>query len=215
MPVALFVGMLSIFVLTAPGQVANGRKETKGSTLRAAVIRPNSGASAGATTLEVKQGELRSAVVAGNFFPPVSYATGGYNPVSVAIADINSDGKADMVVANQCTGPDFCASPGLIGVMLGMGNGTFQPAVTYASGGSVLNALAIADVDGDGKPDLITVDECDILGNCSEGLIGVLLGNGDGTFQPAVLYVTATGRFGARPRIRPVDILRSRLPSAT
>jgi len=194
--VALVIGILSILVLTAPGQVSNGRKETNGSGLPVAVIRPGGATVLETTTPQVKQSALATTVAAGNFFPPVSYATGGYNPISVAIADINGDGKPDMVVGNQCSGPDFCVSPGLVGVLLGMGNGTFQPAVTYASGGSVLSAVAIADINGDGKPDLIAANECDVLGSCTEGLVGVLLGNGDGTFQSPVMYATA----GYRPK---------------
>lgn len=115
------------------------------------------------------------------FLPPVTYSTGADNPFSVAIADVNSDGKPDLVVANQCTGPDFCGVPGVLGVLLANGDGTFQSAVNYPSGGSYLNAVAVADLNGDGKPDLVAA-------NGRESSVGVLLGNGDGTFEPAVTY---------------------------
>ena len=125
------------------------------------------------------------------FLPIVSYATGAFNPLSVAVADVNGDGKSDLVVANQCSGSDFCVGSGTVGVLLGNGDGTFQTALTYASGGSFLNAVAVADVNGDDRPDLILTNGCANIGGgvCSgEGAVGVLLGNGDGTFQAAVTY---------------------------
>jgi len=109
--------------------------------------------------------------------------------MSVAVADVNGDGKPDLVVANNCTSGDFgigCTDPsGTAGVLLGNGDGTFQAAVTYGAGGSDASSVAVADVNGDGKPDLL-VGECADT-NCY-GLVGVLLGNGDGTFQAAVTY---------------------------
>ena len=123
------------------------------------------------------------------FLPAQSYGTGGYNPLSVAVADVNGDGKLDMVVANQCGGPDFCVGGGAISVLLGNGDGTFQTPSIYASGGSFLNAVVVADVNGDARPDLIAANGCGSLGvvSCdSEGAVGVLIGNGDGTFQAAL-----------------------------
>jgi len=68
-----------------------------------------------------------------------------------------------------------CAD-GSVGVLLGNGDGTFQPVVNYGSGGTVVLALAVADVNGDGKPDLLDV-------SFIYNTVGVLIGNGDGTFQ--------------------------------
>lgn len=47
--------------------------------------------------------------------------------------------------------------------------------------------MAVADANGDGKPDLIVVNSCAVSGNCgyTHGTIGVLLGNGDGTSSPS------------------------------
>src|SRR5206468_2969777 len=75
-----------------------------------------------------------------------------------------------------------------VGVLLGNGDGTFQPVVSYSSGGNTALSVAVADVNGDGKPDLLAGNQCDTSSNCAHGLVGVRLGNGDGTFQPAVTY---------------------------
>ncbi len=121
----------------------------------------------------------------GTFQTAVPYSSGGTGADSVAVADVNGDGKLDLVVAN--CGSSACNSGGgVVGVLLGNGDGTFQPAVAYSSGGSATNiSVAIADVDGDGKPDLICAND--------SGLAGVLLGNGDGTFQTAVTYSAGAG----------------------
>ena len=119
------------------------------------------------------------------FFPKVTYPSGGVLPQSVAVADLNGDGKPDLVVAN--------GSSNSIGVLLGNGDGTFQRVATYGSGGVDPQSVAIADVNGDGKPDLL-VANCGPTGSSScggstlNGVVSVLLGSGDGTFQPAVSY---------------------------
>src|SRR5260370_70647 len=55
----------------------------------------------------------------------------------------------------------------------------FLPPVIYGSGGPFASSVAVADVNGDDKPDLVVADDSSV---------GVLLGNGDGTFQTAVTY---------------------------
>jgi hypothetical protein len=117
------------------------------------------------------------------------YDSGGNRAISIAIADFNGDGKPDVVVANECVSSHACTSGGSLGVLLGNGDATFQPVVTYGSGGYHAEQVLVADVNGDGKSDLIVVNEC--ATSCQTGVTGsvsVLLGNGDGTFQPAVAY---------------------------
>jgi hypothetical protein len=89
------------------------------------------------------------------FLPPVIYDPHGYGfaNVSVAIADVNGDGKPDLLVANRFACPS-CAN-GSVAVSLGNGDGRFQSAVTYDSGAGETESLAVADVNGDGKPDVV------------------------------------------------------------
>jgi hypothetical protein len=51
----------------------------------------------------------------------------------------------------------------------------------------VLGSIAVADVNGDGNPDLLVANQCGNSSNCS-GTVSVLLGNGDGTFRAAMTY---------------------------
>ena len=106
----------------------------------------------------------------GTFQEAIDYGA-GYSPASVAIADLNGDGKPDVAVAVA----------GYVSVLIGNGDGTFQEAVKYAAG-TRPHSVAIADLNGDTYPDIATA------GNAM-----VLLGNGDGTFQAAVPYGDGTG----------------------
>jgi hypothetical protein len=116
------------------------------------------------------------------FVAVVPYDSGGA-AVSVAVADVNGDGKPDLLTANY--------DNGTVGVLLGNGDGTFQVATTFDAGGPDINtySIAVGDLNGDGKPDVaVTV----VLNGSSHYPLRVLMGNGDGTFQPAVAYDTGT-----------------------
>jgi hypothetical protein len=123
----------------------------------------------------------------GTFQTAVAYPSGGLFANSVAIADVNGDGKLDLVVANcGSNSPSNCvstSSSGNVAVLLGNGDGTFQTAVPYSLGANGATSVAVADVNGDGKLDVIVA-----TGSNTAGLVGVLLGNGDGTFQAEVTY---------------------------
>ena len=130
----------------------------------------------------------------GTFQTAVTYDSGGYEALSLAVADVNGDGKFDLLVANACVNGNNCDN-GAVGVLLGNGDGTFQAAVGYGSGGNdvagaVVGSVTVADVNGDGWPDVLVANKCgEIGGTCrTDGTVGVLLGNGDGTFQTAVTY---------------------------
>src|ERR1022692_4872205 len=121
------------------------------------------------------------------FFEAPTYGSGGFDAASIAVADVNGDGKLDLLVANECGNLSGCPN-GVVAVLLGNGDGTFQTAHTYSSGGDLSLSIAVGDVNGDGKPDVLVGDACASDSNCANGVLAVLLGNGDGTFQAAQTY---------------------------
>ncbi len=102
-------------------------------------------------------------------FQPIP--VGGW-ALSIVSGDFNGDGRTDLAVAN--------GSSDTISVLLGNGDGTFLPQVTYTTGGQPWSIVA-GDFSGDGRIDLA-------VANAYDNTVSVLLGNGDGTFQPQVTY---------------------------
>jgi len=126
-----------------------------------------------------------------SFGPPAFYASGSVNTTSVAVGDLNHDGFPDLVTASQCYSyPPLDCHAG-VSVMINKGDGTFQPSVKYE--GDELDAIgvAIGDVNGDGAPDVV------VINNTSPTSMSVMLGNGDGTFQASVDYPLLPSGFGA------------------
>ena len=95
--------------------------------------------------------------------------------------DFNGDGRTDLAVAN--------GGRQHVSVLLGNGDGTFQPQVHAERGGAGPIAVVAGDFTGNGRTDLA-------VANVGDNTVSVLLGNGDGTFQPQVTY--AVGLFPAR-----------------
>jgi len=107
----------------------------------------------------------------GTFAAPVFYDLTPYQAVRLVAVDLNHDGKLDLAIALQHFGG--------FAVLLGNGNGTFQPAVTTVLGDC--NDIAASDFNGDGNVDLVLTNIATVQ---------VALGNGNGTFQPAIGYDT-------------------------
>ena len=129
----------------------------------------------------------------GNFqpFTNSNFST-GFCTAAPAVADLNGDGIPDIVAANS--GTDGCSVQGFAGVLLGNGNDTFQPEVDYAAttSNNGNGDLALADVNGDGHLDAVVASGFNL--GSANGEVAVLLGNGNGTFQPAVLFSTGAPR---------------------
>jgi hypothetical protein len=125
----------------------------------------------------------------GTFQTPIAYPSStqlgglGYSrPANLQMADFNADGKMDLVYLNY----DF----GTVGVMFGLGDGTFSNPVEFPTGGYVWG-MTLADVNNDGAVDVIT-------GNDYAGGVSVVLnssGSGtqpDYTFTPQTTTATVT-----------------------
>ena len=102
----------------------------------------------------------------------------GQNPECVQVADVNHDGKLDILVTEYSSDD--------VGVLLGNGDGTFQAEITYPTGNTP-QYFVVADLNGDGILDLV-------VNNRNDNNLSVLLGNGDGTFQPQT--IVASGHSG-------------------
>ena len=112
-------------------------------------------------------------------FAPQQRFTVGAGPASVAVADLNHDGIPDLVTANQ----KFAD----VSVLVGRGDGTFAPQQRFAVGVDVVpNFVAVADLNRDGIPDLVTANQ-----NSAD--VTVLLGRGDGTFAAAQRFTIGVG----------------------
>src|SRR5262245_28668510 len=97
--------------------------------------------------------------------------------VFVAVGDFNGDNKPDLAVANPPNG----TGTGTVSVLLGNGDGTFGAPQPFKAGPAP-EAVVVADLDRDGKLDLV------VANGGGTNTVSVLLGNGDGTFQPHQIF---------------------------
>jgi hypothetical protein len=109
-------------------------------------------------------------------FGAAAHYDAGLRPSTVAAADFNRDGRLDLVTASHDT---HAAS-----VLLGVGDGTFKPAVGYAVGNITL--VITGDFNGDGRADLLA-------GTGADGNLYLLAGVGDGTFKSAATAAYVNG----------------------
>jgi hypothetical protein len=109
------------------------------------------------------------------FAPKTDFAT-GTQPRSVAIGDVNGDGRPDLAVANYISST--------VSVLLGTGTGGFGAKTDFATGTQPYS-VAIGDVSGDGRPDLA-------VANAASSTVSVLLGTGAGGFGAKTDFATGT-----------------------
>lgn len=103
-------------------------------------------------------------------------------PFTVVTADVNGDGIADAITAND--GLYTANAPGSVSVLIGRGDGSFNPHMDYATGNASFPSLVFGDVTGDGTPDIVAV--------VYHGKLAILAGIGDGTFKPATFLTVGT-----------------------
>ena len=121
----------------------------------------------------------------GTFQPPADFSAAASGFGEVTIADFNGDGRPDLAVAGSTNGG--------FAILLGKGDGTFAQSFALAGCGNVCSGapgypLGVADLNGDGKLDIITAYGFGFRRGA------VLLGNGDGTFRELPGETFSAGR---------------------
>ena len=111
-------------------------------------------------------------------FPSVNSCAGGGSGNSTAqLSDFNGDGTLDLA---------FCNDLGQVGILLGNGDGTFQPEVFYTANTNGGFAYVIGDINSDGTADLL-ISQFPAIDTQS---FAVLLGKGNGSFEAAQVLLT-------------------------
>jgi hypothetical protein len=113
----------------------------------------------------------------GTFSNATTYFTNLIGPlITIAVGDVNKDNKLDIVTAAI----DIMK----VIILLGYGNGSFSNPLAYFLGRNVLpSSVAVSDFDCDNRLDIVVT-------NIQGSYVGVLLGNGNGTFKPITRYST-------------------------
>jgi hypothetical protein len=114
----------------------------------------------------------------GNYAAAVNYPAGAL-PSAIAAVDLVGSGKLDLVTTNETYDQVI--------VLPGVGDGTFGEGRTFGLvSGSKPRAVAVADVNGDGKLDIITADS-------ASNTLTVLLGKGNYTYADPVRFAVGAG----------------------
>jgi FG-GAP-like repeat/FG-GAP repeat len=119
----------------------------------------------------------------GSFRTARTYRTGLFS-MSVAIGELNGDGKPDLALANLKSRS--------ISVLLNRGQGDFQERVNYATASEAWD-IAIGDLNGDGRSDLAIASTNFVYGDGSVSRVSVFINSGDGSLGSRVDYRPARG----------------------
>jgi hypothetical protein len=143
----------------------------------------------------------------GTFQAPRQFEVGAFAPApaatnngipnfgrAVAVADVSGGGMPDVIVTNYASSD--------ISVLLGRGDGTFEPQRRFQATVSPF-ALAAGDINGDGIPDVVVIDS-----GAAHRQVGVLLGRGDGTFQPPLRFPSPLTDPVPLPTLKIADVNR-------
>jgi hypothetical protein len=156
---------------SSPGAVALGDLNGDG---KLDIVVANHGAASAIESVIVLLGRSDGTFSAKVDYPSQYLAISQHNRISLALGDLNGDGKLDII-----WGPDA----NYLGVLLGKGDGTFaDPVWTMVQDGA--RTLAVGDMNRDGKPDLVA--------GTRGGTLCLLLGRGDGTFAEPIYYPAVT-----------------------
>jgi hypothetical protein len=117
------------------------------------------------------------AALAPSFAGAKEYRTGSHTATSVAVGDLNGDGKLDLAVAHTPS-----TASGTVSVLVNSGDGTFRDRRDHRTG-KLPRSVAIGDLNDDGDPDLA-------IGNGLANTVSVLLNRGDGRFAARLDYRT-------------------------
>ena len=118
----------------------------------------------------------------GTFAPPLQLPAGA-KPSSIAISDLNADGRPDIICTNSAA-----LSGGSIGVIMNLGQNAYAAMVEYAAGTGAFS-VAIADLDADGYPDIVSAD----YSNGGASNVSVFRNTGNGTLSPRFAVPTGMG----------------------
>src|ERR1700733_6165458 len=110
-----------------------------------------------------------------------TYSVGPF-PHFVTTADVNGDGKLDLIVANSGTNT--------LAILTNNGNGLFGSNATYTVGGSPSSVCA-TDINSDGKLDLICANITAMLPSDYSGALTVLTNDGTGMFGSNATYTVS------------------------
>lgn len=116
-------------------------------------------------------------------FGAATNVTGLTHNDAIAVGDFNGDGRQDIVVTNKSSG---AAANDRVGILFQNSDGSFTLAPLGGITHTGLDAVAAADLNGDGHPDIAIVDQ-------NDNKVTVIMNNGNGTFAAPVDYNTGSG----------------------